>query len=282
MAIPSNVAEAITRLSTGSPTGYNNGVYNAANNPFGFSDGGHRINLYALTADMVLVSDWFYDELSGLVDIADDIAAVGAIADDVTTVASVDAAVAALGPIAANITTVAGIVSEVTTVAGDSADIQALGAISTAISTLAAIASDVSAVAGMSGDVSALAAIAGDIETVADNITAIQGAAQAAQDAEEARDLAQGYALSAKSVGRFLNFSDSTSDADPGNGNFRLNAGSFASTTTIFVDLLDNEGTSITNWIGTWDDSTTAANRGQLTLTKANDLAQLKAPRRNQ
>ena len=53
MAIPANVQAAITRLN-----GYNNGDYDAASNPLGFSKGGHRINLPAATADISVTSAW--------------------------------------------------------------------------------------------------------------------------------------------------------------------------------------------------------------------------------
>lgn len=54
MAIPSDVQDALDRLGGG----YNNGAYNASTNTLGFSSGGHRHNLFALTGDVVEVGGW--------------------------------------------------------------------------------------------------------------------------------------------------------------------------------------------------------------------------------
>lgn len=44
-------------------------------------------------------------------------------------------------------------------------------------------------------------------------------------------------------------FDTATADADPGDGFLRLNNATLASVTSIFVDLLDNDGTTITTWL---------------------------------
>jgi hypothetical protein len=66
--------------------------------------------------------------------------------------------------------------------------------------------------------------------------------------------------------GTRYSFSTTTVDADPGNGIFRYNNTTIASVTQIFIDNLDSLGNSQTAWYDTWDDSTTAATRGTLTI----------------
>ena len=61
-------------------------------------------------------------------------------------------------------------------------------------------------------------------------------------------------------------FSTTTTDADPGNGIIRYNNATIASVTTIFIDNLDAAGITQTDWYDTWDDSTTTANRGYITV----------------
>jgi len=50
-------------------------------------------------------------------------------------------------------------------------------------------------------------------------------------------------------------FSTTITDADPGNGFLRFNNATYSSVTSLFVDLLDYGGTTITNWIDSLDDS---------------------------
>jgi len=88
--------------------------------------------------------------------------------------------VAALLAIAADISTVAGIETDVTTVAG--------------------IALDVTTVAALSADVQAVAAVVADITACAADLPAIQAAPQAAQDAADARDLAEKWAAEDEDV----------------------------------------------------------------------------------
>ena len=51
-------------------------------------------------------------------------------------------------------------------------------------------------------------------------------------------------------------FSTTTTDADPGNGIFRFNNATIGSATQIFIDLLDADGVTQTNFLDSWDDST--------------------------
>lgn len=67
-------------------------------------------------------------------------------------------------------------------------------------------------------------------------------------------------------------FSTTTTDADPGSGNLRLNNATQQSASEIFVDLLDNLGTDWTDALDDLDASTNTANKGYLRLVKANDL----------
>lgn len=175
MAIPTAVAEALTRLTAGNPTGYNNSAFNASTNPYGFGDTGHRVNLYgttnaagsSLTADYNLVNVWFYSELEPLTAISSDIEAVGNITSEVTTLAALDTELTALAAVADNIPTLAAIVADISTVAGISTEVGALGALATEIAALYAIRADISAVYAIVANVSAVAAIDGNVSTVA-------------------------------------------------------------------------------------------------------------------
>lgn len=60
-------------------------------------------------------------------------------------------------------------------------------------------------------------------------------------------------------------FSTTTTDADPGNGIVRLNSGTYASVTQIFIDTIDTTVTDVSGWIDTFDDSTSTV-RGYLLL----------------
>jgi hypothetical protein len=350
--MPTPSAELI-RLSTGAPTGYNNGAYNAGTNPYGFSAGGHRINLYALTADVKVVAEWVAEnadivggleaQITALGDIAAELGALGALTDEIEALAALTAQISALGAITANISTVAGIAGDVTAVASNATNINAVAGAASAVSsvagaltninavaaalaniatvaaaianvntvassisgvntvaggisnvnivagaasavtTVAGIASDVTAVAGITGDLAPVAAIADDIETVADNAAAIATAASdiaaiiaapaAASAAADSADDAEDFAEAAERLTLFSKFKSSTADGDPSNGCFRLNHASPASVTYLYVDLLEDLGGDITDWIETWDDSTNAANRGELTFVDSENRA---------
>ena len=65
-------------------------------------------------------------------------------------------------------------------------------------------------------------------------------------------------------------FSTSTSDADPGAGVIRLNNATLGSVTAAFIDdsTADTGNPDVSAFLLTWDDSTTTADRGQITIVK--------------
>ena len=65
-------------------------------------------------------------------------------------------------------------------------------------------------------------------------------------------------------------FSATTADADPGAGTLRLNHGTQASATSIFADLTDAGGVTVTAILDMLDDSS-SANKGQLRLMSRTD-----------
>ena len=71
------------------------------------------------------------------------------------------------------------------------------------------------------------------------------------------------------SSGIEYNYSTTTSDADPSAGNFRIN-GSFGAGTQIFISDQSAEtgNPNVSAFILTWDDSTTTADRGTITIRK--------------
>lgn len=171
-----------------------------------------------------------------------DVTTVAGISADVTTVAGIAAAVSAVAAIDTEVTTVAGIDTEITTVAGIAADVSAVSAIAAAVSSVAAIDSDVTAVAG----------IVADVTTVANNIASVVSAAEAIDTAL-----------------KFL-FDSSTSMADPGTGDVRLNHATPASVTAIAIDdtTAQTGNPDVSAYIASWDDSTDT-HKGTLRITKA-------------
>jgi hypothetical protein len=71
-----------------------------------------------------------------------------------------------------------------------------------------------------------------------------------------------------RSSGLQLVYDTGTSDADPGDGNFRINGASFSAATFLYVDLADRFAVSITEWLAALDDSTTTDPYGYIRLTK--------------
>jgi collagen type VII alpha len=71
-------------------------------------------------------------------------------------------------------------------------------------------------------------------------------------------------------VGLLLAYSSTTTDADPGNGIFRLNHATPASATAAYLDNLDNGGATISGIIDLWDDSSSTV-KGKLRAQKASD-----------
>lgn len=66
-------------------------------------------------------------------------------------------------------------------------------------------------------------------------------------------------------------FNSSTTDSDPGNGVFRYNNSTIASVTNIFINNLDNDGNTQTNWYNLWDDSTDSI-KGFITIQSLSPL----------
>ena len=70
-----------------------------------------------------------------------------------------------------------------------------------------------------------------------------------------------------RSIG--YSFSAVVIDDDPGKGVFRLNNESVSKATFMFVDDLDISGDDQSKWFSTWDDTTGATGRGQITLVES-------------
>lgn len=72
-------------------------------------------------------------------------------------------------------------------------------------------------------------------------------------------------------------FDSSTTMADPGTGEFRVNNATYASITALAFSALTGEATNpdFSDQITTWDDSTTTSDRGQITLRNAAGTAQV-------
>tara|TARA_R110000851_G_scaffold4246_6_gene17398 strand:+ start:887 stop:3793 length:2907 start_codon:yes stop_codon:yes gene_type:complete len=67
-----------------------------------------------------------------------------------------------------------------------------------------------------------------------------------------------------------MQYSTTTTDADPTGGFIRFNHATIASATIIYVDDLDYNATDISAWVQSWDDNTTNyTNRGRIKVAKA-------------
>jgi hypothetical protein len=66
-----------------------------------------------------------------------------------------------------------------------------------------------------------------------------------------------------------FDFDDNTGDADPGNGQLRLNHASFASATACYIDNLNRAGATVSGWLDAFDDGGSALIRGILLIQKA-------------
>jgi hypothetical protein len=94
----------------------------------------------------------------------------------------------------------------------------------------------------------------------------------AVRASERARQLLEQLsAIDANGRGLFYLFDDSTTDADPGAGNLRLNNATIASATAAYADNLDANGATVSTVISTWDDAGSITNRGQLWLRQIAD-----------
>ena len=61
-------------------------------------------------------------------------------------------------------------------------------------------------------------------------------------------------------------YSNTTTDSDPGAGTVRFNHGTFGSITEIYIDDTDTAGTDFQGWLRTWNDSNGG---GTLTIQSA-------------
>lgn len=71
-----------------------------------------------------------------------------------------------------------------------------------------------------------------------------------------------------RSTGAQLVYDSSTADANPGDGEFRLNHLTPSSATYAYINVEDRFGVSIAAWLAALDDSTTASARGYLRFTR--------------
>lgn len=174
---------------------------------------------------------------------------VAGISANVTTVAGIAANVTTVAGISANVTTVAGNTTNINTVATNNTNINTVAGISGNVTTVAGVAADVTTVAGIDADVTTLAAISADVATVAANVSVIDEALVA--------------------LGSQWGFDDTTTMADPGSGDYRLNNATAASATALAISAISSgTGTpNFRNWIATWDDSTTTV-KGTLIIRK--------------
>jgi len=156
-------------------------------------------------------------------------------------------------------------IADVTTVADDfdgDAHITAVGAIVADVTTVAGIAADVTTVAGDAADIATVAGISANVSTVAGDAAAIAAVASISGDVS---------AIASQVVG--WNFATSTTMADPGSGNIRLNNATLASVTAIAISDNDNDGVDQSAYVLSWDDSTSVDSKGTLMFrTVAGDV----------
>lgn len=115
--------------------------------------------------------------------------------------------------------------------------------------------------------IAALPTFVTETNTVAGEVNT--NAATATTKAAEALASANNAAASTAFAMRW-NFDSSTTMADPGAGDLRLNNATLASVTTIAVSAnsADTGNPDVSDAVLTWDDSTNTSNRGTLTLRK--------------
>lgn len=68
--------------------------------------------------------------------------------------------------------------------------------------------------------------------------------------------------------GLLYKYDSTTSEADPGAGEFRLNNATPSSATRLYISEKDNHGNAVSGYLATWDDSTTTGHRGYLRIVK--------------
>lgn len=128
---------------------------------------------------------------------------------------------------------------------------------------------------GFADDAAASAAAAltseNNAETAENAAEAAQVAAEAAQAgavaAQAATYIARDVAIASSENPAFtFRFDSSTTDADPGAGEFRLNNATLASVTAVYIDNLDLVGNAIEGWLATFDDNNDTNRRGHLII----------------
>lgn len=97
--------------------------------------------------------------------------------------------------------------------------------------------------------------------TLRDNLTGPQGPT-GSTGATGATGAAGSNGTNGRDGGVKYTFSNNTADADPGDGIIRFNNGTIGSVTQLFFDNVDADSNTVTNWIDSFDDSTTTSNRG--------------------
>lgn len=73
------------------------------------------------------------------------------------------------------------------------------------------------------------------------------------------------------SPGISWNFSGTLTDADPGDGTFRINANPYSGATKLFIDNKEINGQDVTAWLDALDDSSNSPTRGRLNIVQADD-----------
>jgi hypothetical protein len=66
-------------------------------------------------------------------------------------------------------------------------------------------------------------------------------------------------------------FDTATTDSDPGSGKLKFNNATLSSVTTMYIDIVDNNGTTVTGWLDSWDDVVSPI-RGTLEISKQSDI----------
>ena len=193
-------------------------------------------------------------DITTVAGISASIVTVGTISANVVTVAGISANVVTVAGISASVVTVAGISGSVVTVASTSANIASVSANSANINTVAGISGNVVSVATISANVVTVAGISANVVTVAGisaNVVTVAGiSANVVTVAGLSADIAS-VALAA--MFKYV-FDNSTTMADPGTGEVRLNNATLASVTAIAISNTFSGGSDISDYIVTWDD----------------------------
>jgi len=105
---------------------------------------------------------------------------------------------------------------------------------------------------------------------------AATSATNASNSASAASTSASNASTSATSIasiatGITFTYSSTTSAADPGSGIFRMNSTTLSSVSSLYVDNNEKNGSSVTAWLDTFDDSTTTTNRGKIVIRGVTD-----------